>query len=449
MARNFDNWIKAYVQYTSVLEAPDVFHIWAGVSTIAAALRGKCCIDMGLFQWKPNFFIIFVAPPGIVQKSTTIDIGMDIARGVDGIHFGPSSATWQALTDAFGEALEQVPQMGTQMSCLTVSASELGTFLDPRNREMLDVLNDLWDGRNKPWQRRTRGDGLSEIQSPCLNFIGCTTPSWIEANFPQTAIGGGFTSRTIFVYGEEKRRFTAYPKKALGSAEDIAVHKAVRLKLLSDLKRIASITGEFTITREAEAYGEQWYEDHWLGASDGAIDRELHSGYISRKQTHIHKTAMVLSAAKRDDRLITKEDLYEANFLVSSLEHSFSKVFTSLADNREVHNTAFLIKVVRSCGETGISKRMLLRRCLGVMGFEEFQNSCKAAVTSDMLKEYSTGSDSLLKFHIPASPLSKAAQMPSHLGYPVHAGLQDVSAALDSQESDLPLSAAEETELPH
>lgn len=446
MARNFENWIKSYVRYTEVLEAPDVFHIWAGISTIAAALRGKCCIDMGLFKWKPNFFIIFVAPPGIVQKSTTIDIGMDIARAVEGINFGPSSATWQALTDSFGEAVEPVPQMGMQMSCLTVSASELGTFLDPRNREMLDVLNDLWDGRDKPWQRRTRGDGLAEIQNPCLNFIGCTTPSWIQENFPSYAIGGGFTSRTIFVYGEEKRRFTAYPRKALGDQEAIAAHKTYRLKLLSDLKRIAAISGEFILTNEAERYGEQWYEAHWQGLSDGAIDRELHSGYVSRKQTHIHKTAMVISAAKRDDRVITLEDLYEANEFVTSLEHDFSKVFTALADNREVHYTALIIKVVRTEGE--ITKRALLRRMMTRMSLEEFKNAVDAAVQSELIKEFPLGSDSLLRPHTPSLRLNTTERKPVDSGPPVREDSPASSAAAETTESAVPTPATEGSELP-
>ena len=56
--RQYDNWIRAYLEYTKYLEAPDSFHFWAGVSAIAGALRGKVFFDMGYFKWKPNFFII-------------------------------------------------------------------------------------------------------------------------------------------------------------------------------------------------------------------------------------------------------------------------------------------------------------------------------------------------------------------------------------------------------
>ena len=83
--RQYDNWIRAYLEYTKYLEAPDSFHFWAGVSAIAGALRGKVFFDMGYFKWKPNFFIIYVAPPGIVAKSTSMGVAMPILRKVPDI----------------------------------------------------------------------------------------------------------------------------------------------------------------------------------------------------------------------------------------------------------------------------------------------------------------------------------------------------------------------------
>ena len=51
-------------------------YAWVGVSTIAGALRRKVWIDQAYFKWYPNFYIILVAPPGIVAKSTTASLGM-------------------------------------------------------------------------------------------------------------------------------------------------------------------------------------------------------------------------------------------------------------------------------------------------------------------------------------------------------------------------------------
>jgi len=79
-------------------------HFWTGVSTLAGALRRKVWVDMGYFKWFPNFYIILVAPPGIVSKSTTAGIGMSLLRQVPDIQFGPDVITWQALVQSFAES---------------------------------------------------------------------------------------------------------------------------------------------------------------------------------------------------------------------------------------------------------------------------------------------------------------------------------------------------------
>ena len=43
-------------------------------------------------------------------------------------------------------------------------------------------------------------------------------------------------------------------------------------------------------------------------------------GYLARKQTHIHKLAMVLAASRRDELLIDEEDLALAAKMMTDLE---------------------------------------------------------------------------------------------------------------------------------
>ena len=104
MSRNYPDWLAAFQEYSSYGEAPKRMYFWTGVSTIAGALRRHVWVDMGHFQWYPNLYVILVAPPGVVAKTTTADIGMDLLRQVPGVAFGPSVVSWQALVQAFGQA---------------------------------------------------------------------------------------------------------------------------------------------------------------------------------------------------------------------------------------------------------------------------------------------------------------------------------------------------------
>jgi hypothetical protein len=392
--------MKAYVEYTKHLEAPDTFHLWAAVSVIAGALRGKCWMDMGYFKWKPNFFIVFVAPPGVVSKSTTVGVGMGMLREVEGIHFGPDSATWQALTTAFAEATEMVEQDGGDMlpmSAITIAASELGTFLDPHNREMIDVLVDLWDGRDVPWTRHTKGEGESTIANPWLNFVGCTTPAWIEGNFPEYAIGGGFTSRTIFVYAENKRHLQAYPKAAM-SPEFKTLHQA----LVRDLKEIAKINGEFTLTDDATAWGEKWYEEHWA-SKHSHLAGDRFGGYIARKQTHVHKLAIILSAAQRGDLLITPDDLQVADKLVSALEPNLPSVFNRISDNRDAKYSAAVFAVIKT--EHSLTKQMLWQKVYHLMSNDQFEQALIGIIKAGYATLKQEGTDFRISLTSQGKPL--------------------------------------------
>jgi len=197
---------RGYAEYTKHSESPDLFHFWTGVFTIAGALRRQVWIDQRYFHWTPNFYIVLVGPAGVAAKSTSLRLGTNLLRFVDGIKFGPKSMTWQALTHALEEAFGLVPFPNGDlypMSCITCSITELGTFLRPEDKVMMDVLVDLWDGQLEPWDRRTvYKEGQVLIENPWINIMGCTTPAWLRDNMPEAMIGGGLIRRIVFVYGE-------------------------------------------------------------------------------------------------------------------------------------------------------------------------------------------------------------------------------------------------------
>jgi hypothetical protein len=332
--RELPDWLSEFVANSQWGEAPVYMYFWTGVSTIAAALRRKVWIDMGNFVWYPNLYTLIVAPPGVVSKSTTADIGMSLLREIPSIHFGPATLTWQALYDAFAEVGEEFPISPTETATqypLVINSSEFGITLNPRDTEMIDQLVHIWDGREM--SKRTRKDGQLIIPTPCLNLIACTTPSWIAENVPQYLIGGGLTSRMLFVYAEEKARFIAYPKAHMPPD-----WKMRRASLVRDLERISNLTGEFTLTPEALAWGTEWYE-HFHKVESKQIDKTLLGGYIARKQTLTHKVAMCLSASLGDDLTITREMLERAVKLITELESQMPAVYGKIGMSENANAT--------------------------------------------------------------------------------------------------------------
>lgn len=327
MTRIHSDWIAGYLDYAKHSEAPKHMHFWVAVSAIAGALRRQVWIDQAYFRWYPNFYICLVAPPGIVSKSTTVDVGIRLLRQVPDIKFGPDIVTWPALVEAFAGATMAFEHQGAYhpMSAMTLESSEFGNLLDPQDKQMVDLMVSLWDGKQGAFKKETKHSGKDTVENPWINMIACTTPSWIAQNFPEYMIGGGFTSRTIFVYAEEKAQRVAYPSRVVDKEE----LDRLSIALVQDLTEISKLTGEFKMTEGAYAWGEQWYNQHY-DSKHSHLDKDRFGGYLARKQTHIHKLAMVLSAAEGDSMTITEEHLAIAHSMVTDLEPDMAKVFAKI-----------------------------------------------------------------------------------------------------------------------
>ena len=381
--RKYDNWLKGYMEYSSFSEAPDKFHFWTGISTIAGALRRRVYIDQAYFQWTPNFYIIFVAPPGIVSKSTTLSIGMRLLRQIPGIHFGPDAVTWQALTEALANSTESVlmpDKMYHPMSCITIASSEFGTFLNPKDREMVDVLVSLWDGQLGVWEKRTKTQGSDSIENPWINIAACTTPSWIAGNFPDYMIGGGFTSRCVFVYAENKRKLVAYPSMHVPKE-----FKVMEKALVHDLEIISSLCGEFRLSKDAQVFGEKWYHDHYSNEQND-LNNARFAGYLARKQTHIHKLAMVLSAAdgRTAPLVIQQEHLEAASEITTSLEADMPRVFSQIGLIGITKHTDDVLQLLKRAGE--MERKALVRHTYNIMGPDEFGKAIESLLQAGFIK---------------------------------------------------------------
>lgn len=328
-ARETHDWLSAFIDFTQHGEAPTKMYFWVGVATVAAALRRRVWLDQATFKWYPNLYTLLVAPPGVVSKTTTAKLGFDLLRKVPGINFGPDVVTWQALLDAFNDVHEMVMYQGApmEMSALTIAVGEFGNFLRPDDRDMVDQLVNLWDG--EPLKKRTRMDGEQFIQNPCLNVIGCTTPSWIAQNFPEYLIGGGLTSRMLFVYADAKQQYVAYPFTKV--PPNFEYKRGV---LIRDLERISQLLGPITMTPDAIEWGEEWYK-HFHQVEARQIDETILGGYINRKQTLVHKVAMVLSASQGDSLVIDRAILERAVGLISELEGEMPKVYSRIGLSQE------------------------------------------------------------------------------------------------------------------
>ena len=110
---------------------------------------------------------------------------------------------------------------------------------------------------------------------------------------------------------------------------------------------------------------------------------DRYSGYISRKQTHLHKLAIVLAAAQRDKLRIERDDLIEADALLTSVEPHMIKVFESVGVVDESKHVANILAHVRAY--QWIEAQALFNLLRNNMTERDFKNALRIAVEQGLV----------------------------------------------------------------
>jgi len=315
--RKCDNWLKTLQVYVEDNESPRQFWLWSGVSAIAGALQRKVWTPFGLKSDTiyPCLYIMIVAPPGECRKAAPVTFAKAILQDIK-VGVFVDSPTKRALTKYLAELASRqmffihkadgsrLPQVHCSVSLVS---KELSSFLAVDAKAMIEILTELYDPHDV-WEYKTSGEGADALKGVCTNCFFATTPSWLAANLPDEAVGGGFTSRFLIVSGSEKYKWISRPP-----APDEALYN----DLVTDLVRIRNLSGQFVWTSAAEQYYDEWY----LG-TEGLLASNRNPklrGFISRMPTIAIKTAMCLRVAYSDELILDQPDLAAAVTLVTDV----------------------------------------------------------------------------------------------------------------------------------
>lgn len=346
--RKCADWLATYMQYTEQAESPDKYHYWSGLSMIAATLRRQVWVNMGYFKVYPNMYIVLVGPAG-ARKTAAIRIGTNLLSELTDIRVSADSTTREALIRALKDSNIETTIDGVtpyHHSSLTIVSEELSVFLGTQNHDLLSVLTNLYDCKDI-WEYRTKGSGVDTIAGVWLNLLGATTPDWLVGSIPLTAIGGGFTSRILFVVEDGPRKKTAIP---FLTKEELILKN----DLLTDLVEIAKLRGEFKFSPEGRKWFIQWYEN-----KDDLLAKDPRfAGYSERKHIHLLKTAVLISACKGNNMLLTDEHLTLALALIDNLETKMVHAFGSTGRSLMAPDIDMILTYINNFGS--ISRGQLL-----------------------------------------------------------------------------------------
>jgi hypothetical protein len=230
-----------------------------------------------------------------VRKSTAIGIGANIARETFGeeIPIVSQKITLEALTSLMAEHYKKKGSSAT-----VVVSDEFGVFLGqgPDSSKLMGLLTKLYDCPNI-FDYHTIARGKEIGHKACCNILAGTTPQWLKDSMPPHAVGGGFTSRIIFVYQDKPEKLVAFP-------EMTPEMERLRGKLIHDLRVIAKLGGQFKLTEKAKEWFEDWYMKVFKPETTPYSSLD---GYFGRKHDTLLKVAMCMSVSKSNS--LTVDDI--------------------------------------------------------------------------------------------------------------------------------------------
>lgn len=320
--RLLKDWLESYLIYTKRSEPPILYKTWVAVSVIAAALRRKCKLQLGTLTFFPNMYIVLVGPSGKCRKGTAMGPGEEMLTDL-GIKVASTSITREALVRQLKTSSDtNITENGTltMHSSLTIFSKELTVFLGYNNQQLMADLTDWYDCAGR-WEYRTKNMGTDEINGVWVNLIGATTPDLLQTTLPRDAIGGGLTSRIIFVYENKKDHTEPFPVQTKEEIE-------LAVKLRADLDKISLLQGEFTVT---DSFIDRWID--WYTKTDSSappFEDHRFSGYFERRPTHMYKLCMIMNASRTGSMRIDVQDFERALSLLTRTERMMPYTFSGL-----------------------------------------------------------------------------------------------------------------------
>ena len=322
-------FLSTYLAYTEQTEPPELMHVWSAVACASACMGRHVWYPFGLDPIYGNMFVLLVGPPA-TRKSTALNIARRIITESTEVNIAPEDTAGQrqGLLTALGaeetandKAISTLPdgikltdedkrsfgweppEANPDRHAIFITASEWGSFVGQNALDLTRFLLRIYDGDDYTYQLKKI---KATLPRPIAALLGCTTPTEIATLLPPEAVGQGFMSRHILVFGSRKKRRISRPS------------------LRTELKPLLSDTyqwiwrearGAMSVSMGADILLEEIYE------SNPQMNDTRFVYYMERRQTHLMKLSSVL-ACLRQSMEIEVGDVEDANLLLRQTEQN-------------------------------------------------------------------------------------------------------------------------------
>lgn len=337
-----EDFLSAYLDYTSETEIPAFFNRWCAIAGIGALLGRQYYLPHSHSIIYPNIYCMLIGSSG-TKKSTAIKLMKKLLRASGYTTIAASKTTKEKfLLDLAGESDDGVKSpeefldeslfgnaAGRDAECF-IMADEFNDFFGNGNIEFISLLGNLWDYEGVFDNRIKTGKSVS-INNPTISILGGNTPTNFSLAFPTEVLGQGFFSRLLLIYGEPNGRRIAFP--VIPTIE----RTTHIISSLTSIKR--TIHGEANLSTGAKQLLNRIYEKGF------GVDDVRFESYSNRRFQHLIKLCLIVAASRMALELSERDIIY-ANTILSYTESLMPKALGEFGRARNSDVTHTILDII-------------------------------------------------------------------------------------------------------
>ena len=260
--------------------------------------------------------------------------------------------TRASLVDCLVESKRSIvllPEPMAEYNSMFVPADELSAFMDQWDKALVAGLLEFYDVNPYSEARRIFKDVPIKLARPQVSILAGVTPSNLigrNAIIPESAWDGGFVSRLIMVYSNERGLLDMFNTPNKESPTD----------MIYDLNIIHGLYGQFDRTDEYARALHNWRSTNEL---PGPTHPKLVS-YNSRRDTHLIKLSMIASIDCSNDLVLKVGDFNRAMGWLLEAEQAMPMIFDAISVSPDAQAMDEVAHFIAEFGAKGVSEHRVV-----------------------------------------------------------------------------------------
>lgn len=358
---NRPNFLRDYLTYASDNEAPRMFHVWAGLTAVSAAVGRRVFLAWGTRAMYANIYVLLVGDAGNGKSITMVNFKKLFRSIKPELQHSASRESpqglWQFMTGNLdikppieAGSMELIKWPNGQLlptHPMLILANEFLNFISMDDKGWINELNDIYD--EDMYHYRTKNAGQNKVIGPYITMLGGLTTDVALDMQKAKIISTGLARRVLFQFGS--RRFDD-PHAFLTETQE---QRDAFSRCEAHLNLLRKSVGEFQWNEQAKAWFQDWYNQHSRLTPKRSPQTR---SWFTSKPDQLLKVAMLLSLCEGIDFNLTVQNFQEAAEFLEILERDLYRIFGGVGRNETAGVAMQVFEYISGLTEP-ISKKQL------------------------------------------------------------------------------------------